>query len=389
MTAAIAPQLDALTVPIDAVRPHPRNPNQGDVGSISTSLTQFSQYAPIVVQRSTGYIVKGNHTYLAAKALGWPTIAANVMDLDDTQALAILVGDNRHSELGTRDQDQLAALLTELAQGEALLGTGYDGDDVDALLAELNGPTVGLTDPDAVPAVPAVPITQPGDLWTLGRHRLLCGDSTVATDAERLMAGASAQMVFTDPPYNTGIQQGRTASAWGIIENDDLSPEQFYELLMETRGCVALANEGDIYLCCDHRSYTAVARSFGTPRSCIVWAKENFGLGVGYRRQHEFICYWGGFQGNTESDLWQHAKDRGSEYRHPTQKPTALAERAIGNSSKPGDIVLDLFGGSGSTLIAAEQTRRTAYLCEISPAYCDVIVARWEQFTGGKAVRGA
>jgi len=137
----IAPQLTALAVPIDSVRPHPRNPNDGDVNSISTSLEAFSQYAPIVVQRSTGYIVKGNHTYLAARALGWRAIAANVMDLDDTQALAVLVGDNRQSELGTRDQDALGTLLTELAEADALVGIGYSGDDVDRLLAELAGPT--------------------------------------------------------------------------------------------------------------------------------------------------------------------------------------------------------------------------------------------------------
>lgn len=140
-TTTIAPQLAALAVPIDSVRPHPRNANQGDVGSISTSLETFAQYAPIVVQRSTGHIVKGNHTYLAARALGWTEIAANVMDLDDAQALAVLVGDNRHSELATRDQDALSVLLTELAQADALLGTGYYGDDLDALLAEINGPT--------------------------------------------------------------------------------------------------------------------------------------------------------------------------------------------------------------------------------------------------------
>jgi len=143
MTQQIAPQLTTLAVPIDSVRPHPRNPNSGDIGSITTSLEQFAQYAPIVVQRSTGHIVKGNHTYLAARALGWTEIAANVMDYDDTQALAVLVGDNRHSELGTRDQDELGALLTELAKADALLGTGYDGDDVDALLAELAAPDWG------------------------------------------------------------------------------------------------------------------------------------------------------------------------------------------------------------------------------------------------------
>lgn len=138
ITTTIAPQLTALAVPIDSVRPHPRNPNDGNVGAISLSLQQFAQYAPIVVQRSTGHIVKGNHTYLAARALGWTEIAANVMDMDDTQALAVLVGDNRQSELGTRDQDELAALLTELAEADALLGTGFDCDDVDQLIADLN-----------------------------------------------------------------------------------------------------------------------------------------------------------------------------------------------------------------------------------------------------------
>jgi len=388
MTQMIAPQLTTLAVPIGSVRPHPSNPNAGDVGAISVSLEQFAQYAPIVVQRSTGHIVKGNHTYLAARALGWTEIAANVMDLDDTQALAVLVGDNRHSELGTRDQDALAVLLTELAEADALLGTGYDGDDVDALLAELAGLTVGQTDPDAVPEPSAVPITQPGDLWVLGRHRLLCGDSTVATAVERLIDGERVAMVYTDPPYGISI-----VGSNGHVGADKLAKVRTYVPVIgdETNQtavdaytlCAALGIPTLIFWGGNHYA-SALPDS-----SCwLVWDKRDGMAGNNFadcelawtnlkRAARLFAHRWSGML---------MASERG-ERVHPTQKPVALAAWAFEEFGQTGDIVLDIFGGSGSTLIAAEQTGRTAYLAEISPAYCDVIVRRWAEFTGLDPVR--
>ncbi len=206
VTAHIAPQLLSLAVPIDSVELHPRNPRQGDVGAISESLKRFGQTKPIVVQHSTGFVVAGNHLLRAARALGWTKIAANGMDLNDDEAIAYLLADNRTSDLGSYDDDLLAAILAEVAAADNLAATGYDGDDVDALiraagLGEVHG------DPDAVPAVPAEAdvYVKSGDLWLLGRHRLSCGDATNAADVARLLGGATPRLLVTDPPYGVEL----------------------------------------------------------------------------------------------------------------------------------------------------------------------------------------
>lgn len=376
----IAPALQSLNVPIDSVVPHPQNPNSGDVGAISLSLEQFAQYAPIVVQRSTGFIVKGNHTYLAARALGWREIAANVMDLDDTQALAVLIGDNRHSELGTRDQDALAVLLTELAEADALNGTGYDGDDVDALLAELAGPTVGQTDPDAVPEPPAVPITQPGDYWEMGEHRLICGDARdLNIDCETL--------VF-DPPFDA--DPALIALRWPCR---------------------------DALVFTDHRHTLDAVDHWGKPfRNLFAWDGQTSWYVKGQPLARGKFCLWFGESDYDEDgahygesgEAHEVSNPRGTYRYRPDARGKHLAtifsapatRQHQGHAhAKPVDwmrcllanctrgMIGDPFAGSGTSLIAAELLGRRWVGSEIDPATCEVICRRWGEFTGGQAVR--
>ena len=367
-------------------RLHPK-PQQDALAGV---LRDVGVVQNIIVNERTGHLIDGHLRVSLALRQNQPTVPVTYVDLSPEEEALILATLDPIAAMASSDADKLRELLDDVSTGDAAVMQMLSDLAEDAGVVNF-GATAGLTDPDDVPEPPADPVTQPGDLWLLGRHRLLCGDSTKAEDVARLMAGERADMVFTDPPYNTGIQQGRTASDWGVLKNDDMSSAEYQRWLEDVALMTSTHANGDWYVCCDYRSYlptiTAFEKARGTIRSCIVWAKDNFGLGTGYRRQHEFICYWGGFAGTTESDLWSMAKDRGSEYKHPTQKPAALGQRAIENSSKPNDLVLDLFGGSGSTLIACEQTGRRCAMMELDPIYCDVIVRRWEQFTGQTATR--
>ena len=222
-----------------------------------------------------------------------------------------------------------------------------------------------------------------GDIWQLGDHRLMCGDSTVITEVEKLMNGEKADMVFTDPPYNVAFN-GRSGK-FDVIKNDNLSTEEFNDFIKEFLSVLKIINPTTYYICCNWAFYGILQLEL-KPKSCIVWAKNVFGLGKGYRHQHEFILFDGFIDGSitNESDLWQIKKD--INYKHPTQKPVELSARAIKNSSKVGQTVLDLFGGSGSTLIACEQLQRKCRMMELDEHYCDVIIQRWENLTGKKAV---
>lgn len=228
------------------------------------------------------------------------------------------------------------------------------------------------------------PESKLGEIYQLGRHRLMCGDSTDFGTVSELMNGVQADMVFTDPPYNTGIQQGRTAKEWGIIENDAMSSKDFDKFMADVMACVYAVTTGDKYFCIDWRGYETVKNSMPNIKSCIVWVKNNFGLGAGYRPQHEFILFDGMMKATDQSNVWEEKKDASVNYQHPTQKPVAIPGRAIKNSSKQGASVLDLFGGSGSTLIAAEKLGRTCYMMELDPKYCDVIRKRYAKHIGAE-----
>ena len=287
------------------------------------------------------------------------------------------------------------------SEGFDLSLTGFDLSEISAFLEE---PTEGLTDEDAVPEAPEVPVTVEGDVWLLGRHRLMCGDSTLIDAVDRLMDGQKADMVFTDPPYGMSYGGGRAAGstkkgalvkAHGMIKGDDLKGDDLIGMIRDAVGsAISVCKSGAAkYVCFPWRTYaefeSALDQVGMTVSACIVWDKKSIGLGnANYRPQHEFIFYskgdsWHGDK--SQSDVWYNSRGATGAYVHPTQKPVELVEKAISNSSKGQDIVIDVFGGSGSTLIACEKTSRDCRMMELDPKYCDVIILRWQEFTGHKA----
>lgn len=408
----IRKELQHLAVNITDLKPHPQNVRQGDIGAISESLKHHGQYRPIVVQKSSGHILAGNHTFKAAKALGWKQIAATYVDCNDEQALRILLMDNRANDLASYDDGALAEMLQGLmATDDQLAGTGFDPDDLQQLLEDLGAeqlPTI-IGDPDEVPEqVPAK--TVPGDVWLLGKHRLLCGDSTSPTDLERLMAGAKADMVWTDPPYGVDIQErdmaqaevrGRRKDGKGVM-NDHLKGEELYRFLSESLGNAhRLTKPGGAWYVASPAGdlmfqFCRVLTDLKVWRHTLIWVKDVFVMGrADYHYRHEPIFYgWKEGAGHTwngdrkQDTVWEVTRPKKSP-EHPTMKPLELIERALNNSSVYGALVLDTFGGSGSTLIAAEKTNRIAYLMELDPHYCDVICARYQKATGIKPIAEA
>jgi DNA modification methylase len=243
-------------------------------------------------------------------------------------------------------------------------------------------PSEGLTDEDAVPELPETPTTVEGDVWVLGNHRLMCGDSTSIDAVDKLMDGHKVDMLFTDPPYNVGFN-GRSGKH-DVIKNDDLSDADFSTFIDDVIQTIKTIDPPIYYIWCNWNFYGILQNQLEY-KTCVVWAKNVFGLGNGYRHQHEFCLFNGKIDGHikNESDLWSIKKD--SKYMHPTQKPVELSVRAFSNHIKQKN-VLDLFGGSGSTLIGAEQTGRNSFVMELDPKYCDVIIKRWQEFTGKQAI---
>jgi len=343
------------------------------VDAVAASLRRFGQQKPIVVQASTRYVVAGNHLLLAARSLGWTEIAANVVELDDATATAFLLADNRTSDLGGYDDALLAAILAEAAAANNLASTGYDADDVAALVA-----AAGLAETRDVDACPDLPApadiyARPGDLFELGPHRLLVGDATSAADVGRLVHGATVDLVVTDPPYGVAYA-GKTRRAL-TIANDDLGEAGTRQLVAEALQAAPLL--------------LAVRDAGLAVHQTLVWVKDRFVLGHGdYHSRHEPILYgWRPgaahhFVGDrTQDTVWEVPRPTRSA-EHPTMKPVALVERAIRNSSRPGETVYDAFSGSGTMLIAAEITGRVAFAMEIDPRYAQVALERWAAFTG-------
>ena len=408
---AIPDTLAPLTVPIDSVTPYGDNPREGDVGAICVSLERNGQYRPIVVNQRDGQILAGNHTWKAAKSLGWQQIAATYVDVDDETARRIVLVDNRSNDLAAYDDAVLAALLEGIVEEhgvDGLVGTGFDGDDLDELLADLvEDLPDGATDPDDVPEPPAEPVSKLGDVWLLGRHRVVCGDSTDVGVLDRVMDGGKAGMVWTDPPYGIGVVGGsralspekRRAQGGKEISNDTLDLGQLTDFLREAFGSsvTVCASGAGWYVAAPHGpiglAFATVLHELEVWRHSLVWVKDSIVMGRSdYHYRHEPIYYgWVPGAAHTwESDRKQDTvlefpRPRKSK-EHPTMKPVALIEYCIGNSSKRGAVVLDPFGGSGSTLLAAHRTGRTARLVELDPAYVDVICRRYQEHTGEKPV---
>jgi DNA modification methylase len=429
----IAEQLRPLAVPCADLILDPANARrhpEPNLEAIKASLRVYGQRKPVVVNRRTGTIEAGNGTLQAALALGWTHLAVVYVDDDPMTAAGFSIADNRTAELAEWDREALDKLLAEIKTNDPAL---------DQMLADLGGSmgpvSEGLTDPDDVPEPPDEPITCPGDLWILGDHRLLCGDAGKAEDVYRLLGGASIHLVNTDPPYNVRVEpRSNNAIAAGLssfqtthhqgldlarhpekaqptgkklrakdrpLTNDFVSEEEFDRLLHAWFGNMArvlLAGHG-FYVWGGYANvgnYPPVLREMGLYFSqAIIWVKEHPVLTrKDYMGNHEW-CFYGWREGaahrffgpNNAVDVWPVKKINPQSMIHLTEKPVELAVRAIQYSSRPGENVLDLFGGSGSTLIAAEQTGRRAFLMEIDPLYADVIVQRYERFTGQKAER--
>lgn len=386
-------------VPIGKLVPDPQNVRQHDaknLDAICRSLSQFGQRKPIVVARGNDgslVVIAGNGTLEAAKLLGWTELAVAEVpsDWDADKARAYAIADNRTAELANWNDVALASALLDLDS------MGWDLADIGFEPIDPNVDELAEDEFDAEP--PAEPVAKLGDIWTLGRHRLICGDSTDDATIKRLLDGAKADMAFTDPPYGVEYTGGVQFDSAGnvernnreMIKNDDVDiyPDVFRILSMFVTGACYVWFAGS-----KAKNLYAAAEKYGDIHSLLIWHKTGGGyanLNANYKENKEPFLYWKPkgatlkFVGaSTETTVWQINKDGRNEF-HPTQKPVALAAKALGNHD--AKTVLDLFGGSGATLIAAEQVGRTCFMAELDPRYCDVIIKRWETLTGQKAVR--
>ncbi|KSO09259.1 site-specific DNA-methyltransferase [Pseudomonas aeruginosa] len=392
--------------PTAKLLPYARNArthSDDQVAQIAASIAEFGFTNPILAG-SDGIIVAGHGRLAAAHKLGLEIVPVVVLDhLTPTQRRALVIADNRIAENAGWDDAMLRIELEALQlEGFDLDITGFDADALAELIAGDEPDNEGQTDEDAVPEVGETPISRPGDVWIMGKHRLLCGDATVAESYDRLMQGDAADMVFTDPPYNVNYANSAKDKMRGkdrAILNDNLG-DGFYDFLLAALTPTVAHCSGGIYVAMSSSELDVLQAAFraagGKWSTFIIWAKNTFTLGrADYQRQYEPILY-GWPEGATrhwcgdrdQGDVWAIKKPQKNDL-HPTMKPVELVERAIRNSSRPGNVVLDPFGGSGTTLIAAEKSGRIARLIELDPKYVDVIVRRWEEFTGKQAIREA
>lgn len=351
----------------------------------------FLELRPVLATKD-GRIYAGNMRYRAAKHLGWKDIPAIITDIPEKLARERAIKDN--NEYGEWNNDELATLLDEMEkEGTDLSLLGLD-DSIQKIIDQLNEKEIVE---DEVPAVKKDPNTKLGDLWQLGEHRLLCGDATKIDDVERLMDGQKADMVFTDPPYNTGMQAKPDSTWLNHMFNDSYTTEQWETFLSDVIANYYAFTKGDaaFYVCIDWRRVADIRRHMEAVlhvSNVIVWDKVVHGLGSDYKYTYELIVV--GKKGKPEirshtndeyRDIWHIQRKVGKNDEHATAKPIELCARPIRHASKQDDIVLDLFGGSGSTLIACEQLKRKCYMMELDPQYVRVIIDRWEKLTGQKA----
>jgi DNA modification methylase len=424
--------------PIAQIKPYDKNPRHNDSGidAVAASLQEFGFRQPIVVDEQ-GVIVVGHTRFKAAVKLGMKSVPVHVAKgLSPEQIRAYRIADNQTATLSSWNDELLVAELVDLQkQNYDIDLTGFSADELMGMMQ--TEPQNGLTDPDAVPEPPDEATTKPGDLWILGNHRLLCGDSAKAEDVDRLLDGATIHLVNSDPPYNVKVEpRSNNAIAAGLssfgepgiknhqgfdvarhknkrqpttkklrakdrpLENDFVSDEEFDRLLLAWFGNMARVLEAgrSFYIWGGYANlgnYPPALKSVGLYFSqTVIWNKQHPVLTrKDFMGCHE-TCFYGWKQGsahqffgpNNALDLWAVKKINPQSMEHLTQKPVELAVRAIEYSSRPGEHVLDLFGGSGSTLIAAEQTGRKAFLMELDALYADLIVDRWQRFTGKQAV---
>jgi DNA modification methylase len=381
--------------PIDRLIPYARNArlhSETQVAQIAASISSFGFNNPVLVD-PTGGIIAGHARVLAARKLKYTEIPVIVLGhLSENQKRAFILADNKLALNAGWDVEMLKVELEALAeQNFDLELTGFDERE---LLEALGQDTLhGIIDPDAVPELESEPTSRTGDLWILGKHRILCGDGTLGGDLVRVLDGKPCHLVFTDLPYNVDYC-GKGPSRMKF-QNDNLGAA-FGPFLRSACDAMLAVSQGAIYICMSSSEMATLQSAFshagGHWSTWIVWAKNTFTLGHSdYQRQYEPILYgwregekhyWCGDR--NQSDVWLVDKPVRNDL-HPTMKPVELIGRAIRNSSRPGNVVLDPFGGSGSTLISCENLDRKARIIEIDPQYVDVSVRRWQDYTGSKA----
>jgi len=396
-------------VPIDQLRPDPANPrriSEDELDSLERSLRQFGFVSPVLARREDRTVIGGHQRLVAARRLGLTTVPVTFLDLSIEQARLLNLALNKIS--GSWDDQLLARLLADLQSSPSvdLSLSGFGEDEIHDLLRSLETREKKERAEDfdldsALEDATRTPRSKPGDLWRLGEHRLLCGDATVPQDVERLLGGTKAAMAFTDPPYNVslgdhgGQQRGARKRR---IANDSMDPISWETFVRAWARTLLASVDGALYICMSSKEMPLVSRVVAEEGAhwsdTIIWRKDRFVLGrADYQRCYEPI--WFGWREGAshhwcgdrdQDDVWE--IDRPSDAPlHPTMKPLPLMERAIANSSVSGDLVLDLFAGSGSTLIACERTGRRCAALELDPRYADVILARWERFAGDVAER--
>ncbi len=417
--------LQITTLPIAALRPYARNarthsPKQ--IAQIAASIAEFGFTNPVLIDSDNG-IIAGHGRVAAAKLVGIETVpCVRIEHLTEAQKRAYVIADNRLAEKAGWDSDILAIELQHLIELDVdfdVTITGFEMAEIDVLLGS-TGASNAQSDPaDAVPQAPVVPVTRRGDVWELGRHRLVCGDATDADAYARLLAGEKAQMVFTDPPYNVKVDghvggRGKVKHREFAFASGEMSEGEFTAFLARVfANLAAHAADGAMhFVAMDWRHLGEVLAAgkvaFSELKNLCVWAKSNGGMGSLYRSQHELVFV---FKSGTAThinnvDLGRHGRNRTNVWSypganafsatrdddlamHPTVKPVALVADAILDCSKRRGIVLDAFSGSGTTLVAAERTGRRGYGIELDPGYCDVIVARLAKVAGIEARHAA
>lgn len=370
-----------------------KNLKKGDVEyeRLKKAIQEFDYIDPIVWNERSGKIVGGHQRAKVLKDLGHKEVDVSVVNLDEEKEKALNLALNKTG--GDWDYEKLKDLLVEIDTGNFDIEiTGFGEDEIEKLLAEFD-PQSEITeddfDADEAAANIENPITQRGDVWQLGRHRLMCGDSTLIDDVEKLMDGEKADMVFTDPPYGVNYQSNmRTKSEkFEVLKNDNV--------ILDFLPNAVIASDGFLFICTTWKVldiWLELFTKYFELSNMIIWDKGGGGIGdlkKTFSTDYEIIlCAHRGKEiiGKRIGSVWSVGKDNANEYMHPTQKPVELPALAITETTRKNGRVLDFFGGSGSTLMACEQTGRINYSMELDPRYCDVIVKRWEKFTGDKAV---
>jgi DNA modification methylase len=384
--------------PIEKLVPYAKNSrthSEDQIAQLAASIKEWGFTSAILVDEDGG-IIAGHGRVMAARKLGLASLPVMVAaGWSEAQKRAYVIADNKLALNAGWDNELLALELAELdGLGFDVELTGFSDEEIKALMpVEV---TEGLTDPDDAPAVQENPVTVPGDVWVMGKHRLLCGDSTSVDDLAKLTKGSLVDIWLTDPPYNVAYEGGTKEKL--TIKNDSMGDDQFRQFLRDAYTAAdTVMKPGAVFYIwhADSEGYNfrGAAKDAGwTVRQCLIWKKSSIVMGrQDYQWKHE-PCLYGWKDG--AGHLWASDRkqttimefDRPSRNgEHPTMKPVALFEYQLLNNTKGGDIVLDSFGGSGTTLIAAEKNGRTAMIMELDPRYCDVIVKRWQEFTGKQA----